>query len=503
MASLDLNLSTVELTSTLLTAPLNGAPSSSDYNESQRNTLVDLTSIVDFINNQILPLINALPAGALLPIIGPVGIEGRTVWSDTSDQSALFFNSLSSTPLSLADSLRLLNGIITTMNQQLIDQGVEVASLQAQLSSTNQNDVALALQNLSSSLNQLTINQNVTNTTISGLNIALANLQAALTAEIARAQAAEDSKMTNVLTTTGDLIYASSGSTASRLPIGSEAQVLSVVGGIPTWSPGLTASTLESLSDVDIATPANGDVLTYDTSSTKWVNQQPSATLLESNGVANTVQDKLNLTSTGSTVVITSDSSGNTNLESNVPVAAYMIGPGLLVPPPAPSLSGTYPSGDAALDVIVSHFSIAVKVPFNTIAFAYVGASAGIIFTVGLYSGINSAIPGTLLWSSPEMSIPFSSGSRETSVTSFIIEPGDYYLAATTSADAGGVQIYGLVMNNVIIGNSNIVNNSQIMIGKAANSAATGAILPSTLGTLSGNSSSNGWGWPVVMFYEV
>lgn len=166
MAAQDLNLATVELTSTLLTAPLNGAPSSSDYNESQRNTLVDLTSIVDFINNELLPLINALPAGALLPAIGPVGIEGRTIWSDTSDQSALFFNSLSSVPLTLADSLRLLNGIITTMNQQLIDVGVEVASLQAQLSSTNQNDVALALQNLSASLNQLTVNQQIQNTQI-------------------------------------------------------------------------------------------------------------------------------------------------------------------------------------------------------------------------------------------------------------------------------------------------------------------------------------------------
>ena len=166
MGSANLNLSTVELTSTLLTAPLNGAPSSSDYNESQRNTLVDLTAVVDFINNELLPLVNALPAGALLPTIDPVGIEGRTINTSTADQSALFFDSLSSTPLTIYQSLQLLNGIITTMNQQLIDQGVEVASLQAQLSSTNQNDVALALQNLSASLNQLTVNQQIQNTQI-------------------------------------------------------------------------------------------------------------------------------------------------------------------------------------------------------------------------------------------------------------------------------------------------------------------------------------------------
>lgn len=162
----DLNLPTVELTSTLRTAPLNGSPSSSDYNSSQRENLVDLAAITGFINNTLLPLVNALPAGALLPIQSPVGIEGRTVWTDTSDQSVLFFDSLSSTPLSIADSLRALNGIVTVMNQQLTDQGVEVASLQARLASTNQNDIALALQNLSSALNQVTVNQQIQNVQI-------------------------------------------------------------------------------------------------------------------------------------------------------------------------------------------------------------------------------------------------------------------------------------------------------------------------------------------------
>jgi hypothetical protein len=45
-------------------------------------------------------------------------------------------------------------------------------------------------------------------------------------------------KLTNPLTTTGDLIYSSSGSTGSRLGIGSSGQVLTVVGGVPTWSSG-------------------------------------------------------------------------------------------------------------------------------------------------------------------------------------------------------------------------------------------------------------------------
>jgi hypothetical protein len=166
MSVVDLNLSSVELTSTLRTAPLNGSPSSSDYNDGQRENLVDLATLADFINNVLLPLLNALPAGALLPTAIPVGIEGRTIWTDTSDQSNLFFNALSSQSLSIADTIRVLNGIVTVMNQQLIDQGVEVASLQARLASTNQNDISLALQNLTSALNQISVNQQIQNTTI-------------------------------------------------------------------------------------------------------------------------------------------------------------------------------------------------------------------------------------------------------------------------------------------------------------------------------------------------
>lgn len=168
----DLNLNTVVLTSTLRTAPLNGSPSSSDYNSSQRENLVDLATLSSFVNNTLLPLINALPADALLPTILPVGIEGRTIWADTSDVSNLFFDSLTSTPLTIADALRVLNGMLTTMSQQLIDQGIEVASLQARLASTNQNDIALALQNLSQSLNQITVNQQVQNTILNELLLA-------------------------------------------------------------------------------------------------------------------------------------------------------------------------------------------------------------------------------------------------------------------------------------------------------------------------------------------
>ena len=42
--------------------------------------------------------------------------------------------------------------------------------------------------------------------------------------------------MTNPMTTTGDTIYSSSGSTPARLGIGSTGQILTVAGGVPSWA---------------------------------------------------------------------------------------------------------------------------------------------------------------------------------------------------------------------------------------------------------------------------
>jgi hypothetical protein len=47
---------------------------------------------------------------------------------------------------------------------------------------------------------------------------------------------ADSAGMTNPMTTTGDTIYSSSGSTPARLGIGTTGQILTVSGGVPTWS---------------------------------------------------------------------------------------------------------------------------------------------------------------------------------------------------------------------------------------------------------------------------
>ena len=66
--------------------------------------------------------------------------------------------------------------------------------------------------------------------------------------------------MVNPMTTTGDTIYSSSGSTPARLAIGATSDVLTVAGGVPTWAApaaaasGLTLITRNTFSNVAAVT---------------------------------------------------------------------------------------------------------------------------------------------------------------------------------------------------------------------------------------------------------
>jgi hypothetical protein len=54
--------------------------------------------------------------------------------------------------------------------------------------------------------------------------------------------------MVNPMTTTGDTIYSSSGSTPARLGIGTTGQVLTVAGGVPSWATPASGSTFAGVS---------------------------------------------------------------------------------------------------------------------------------------------------------------------------------------------------------------------------------------------------------------
>jgi hypothetical protein len=65
------------------------------------------------------------------------------------------------------------------------------------------------------------------------------------------------SGMSNPMTTTGDTIYSSSGSTPARLAIGSTGNVLTVAGGVPTWAaPAGANPSFSLLSTTDLSAGA-------------------------------------------------------------------------------------------------------------------------------------------------------------------------------------------------------------------------------------------------------
>jgi hypothetical protein len=81
------------------------------------------------------------------------------------------------------------------------------------------------------------------------------------------------------MTANGDLISRAAGIPA-RIPPGTDGHVLTMVSGYPTWSAptggGGGAEYLTDLIDVEVYTPADGDVLTYDLASATWIPAAPT-----------------------------------------------------------------------------------------------------------------------------------------------------------------------------------------------------------------------------------
>ena len=166
-----LPLTPLALVSTQRTVPSNGSPSSQDYNDDQNDGLIDLTSLVSFINGTLIPLLQVLPS-----LAAAAGLEGRAINTDSTNLTALCFNALTSTPLTIAQSLNYLQNLQTNLQSQITGLSTQVAVLSSQLSSTNQNDISLALQNFQSVLNTTTATLNALQTSV--------NNNAATTAQV-------------------------------------------------------------------------------------------------------------------------------------------------------------------------------------------------------------------------------------------------------------------------------------------------------------------------------
>ena len=63
--------------------------------------------------------------------------------------------------------------------------------------------------------------------------------------------------MTNPMTTTGDMVYSSSGSTPARLGIGTTGQVVTVAGGIPSWATPASGGGMTLLHTITLSTTSH------------------------------------------------------------------------------------------------------------------------------------------------------------------------------------------------------------------------------------------------------
>jgi ABC-type antimicrobial peptide transport system permease subunit len=151
----NLNIDNVELSSTLRPVPLNGPPSSEDYNDSQQEMLSDLAALTSMINDTLLPLFN----GKLPSTASDYGLEGRTLITD----------SVANAPLTVAQSLQVLQGILDNYQSQLANMGVQIQDLQARFSATNQNDVNYALQSMTGSIETIQQMMTALQTSVTGL----------------------------------------------------------------------------------------------------------------------------------------------------------------------------------------------------------------------------------------------------------------------------------------------------------------------------------------------
>lgn len=151
MSSPSFPLTTIELVSTERTVPANGSPSSQDYNDDQAERLIDLTAIASFLNGTLIPLMQVLPS-----LAANAGLEGRAINTDSTDQTPLCFNAKTATPLTIAQSLKYIQSQLGAQQATVTNLNTQVAVLASKLSSTNQNDIALALQSFQDTVNSIT-----------------------------------------------------------------------------------------------------------------------------------------------------------------------------------------------------------------------------------------------------------------------------------------------------------------------------------------------------------
>jgi hypothetical protein len=198
-----LNIDTVELVSSLRTIGLNGAPSSQDYNDSQREYLEDLSSLANTVNGFIIPLLNYLRS---MDSKGQnLVLNGDTLFA-SSDMSNSLFNSTDG-QLTVAQVFAKVQALLNSQQTTVTALAARVAALSTQLASTNQDDIAKAISGYSLQL-QSFFNQ------VDALSAGFASVQATAQSD-ASAIAAQNLKLATMQTTIDGILNGTVGTVGS------------------------------------------------------------------------------------------------------------------------------------------------------------------------------------------------------------------------------------------------------------------------------------------------
>lgn len=235
-----------------------------------------------------------------------------------------------------------------------------------------------------------------------------------------------------------------------------------------------------------------------DTTLTSDVNQTLSNLLSQTNKTNTRVSIVEKTANTA--LIVAKGNTGGGGSGSSVPVAAYMLGPGILNLVDAQPNNASEPFAATANQVSVVAFYLAAQLNgLSHLDGSFgCGLGPGSFFAVGIYDA-----NGNQLWTSGPLAVPNVSNSAISfSVPPLTLSPGNYYLA-WTSADSGntvswGTDAYSKITFHSGTSDGNIVNQGTVLVGIAANSAASGPVMPSSLGTIS--LPTSGVSVPLVLF---
>ena len=173
----------------------------------------------------------------------------------------------------------------------------------------------------------------------------------------------------DVITTTGDLIYASAANTPARRGIGSTGEVLTVSGGVPTWAAPAGATFVGAaayMSNNSVAYTQNTEVLMslttedYDTDTFWAASPNPSRLTIPSGKNGKYLINVIWRTAVGS------DSAG-LFLYKNGSRTALGLESGFLILDPVMSLNNTVLSSSVVFDAVATdYFEIKAKTTFVT-----------------------------------------------------------------------------------------------------------------------------------------